>query len=314
MDDLQGLGNLGKAMWKGKVSRAAFAAEFMSDEDRLRMWHSAKQNHQWPAVFGASPWFPAESNAFLMLRVLLAAIFVGHWVAHISVYFENGFWFIYLTHWSLTVQTVYFCIAAWTTYAARRNHQKGYQHCDEHALIESRLPWFVTAQWILYHIVQPAALMVCALYWTLENPVWNMVRTPTYLGVFVHGINLVLCMCDLVLGNVAFYLKYAVYFLAYAIMFVVWTRLHEWARVGTYLGCDQYESSGDCPIYDVLDWKHVESTRTLCLVVVCVVAPLCQCPLWWCTAKRQAVSAYLKRDAVAEASGWNRGGGNMLKA
>ncbi|CAE8603193.1 unnamed protein product [Polarella glacialis] len=271
----------------------AFAGEFKSHPDRLSLWGVSKENQLWPHVYGTSPWFPETSPALMIVRTVLAIIFVVHLIWSVESYDLGRFWLMYLTHWSLVLETLYFILAA---YAAWKGRRLLMSQADTQKLADTAipLPWFVKVTWILFHVVMPVSMLVTCLYWTLLTP-----EKPTYLGCFVHGLNFVLCWTDLFLGRSLYYVKHSVWFLAYVVLYLVWSLVHYAARVGTKVACDDPNNPDDgnvpqneCAIYAVLNWRKAGSAAILSVIIVCCVAPLCQLPLWYCVRARNISDKY----------------------
>lgn len=276
-----------------KQTCQALAHELRRNGRRFQMCGKSRENGLWPFIFGSSPWLPERSPAFFILRTVLAAIFVIHWLVDIIRNFSAGFWLIYLTHWSYTVETLYFCFSAYTTYAAYTllKYSSPEKSTDEMEVIT--LPWFVKVTWVLVHLAMPASLIVCILYWTLDNPVWALKEAPSYLNLFKHLFNFLLCIFDLCVGRNVFYLRHAGIFFIYVVAYVVWTGIHFASKVGTADPCTSYDTN-ECPIYTVLDWHRPTSSIILILIIFFVVVPCCHCPLWWCVLKRRLMDIYLK--------------------
>lgn len=256
-------------------------SEFRLSDDRMQMLGSTEANADWPRVFGSSPWFAETSRMLLIIRCIEAFVFFVHWIGRVVRYFEKGYWFIYLTNWSLTVETAYICFAAATAFVAHR--RLGQDPLKSAGPVP--LPWFVRATWLLSHIAMPASLLVTTLFYTLETPVWKITRIPEYSSTFAHLFNFFILVFDLMLGNNPFYLKYTVSFMLYVILYLLWSLIHHKAKIGTYSGCAGVPSE-DCPIYAALDWAKGKSTIILVFIVVCCVAPICQLPVWCCVVCR----------------------------
>lgn len=269
----------------------ALQHEVRGNGERFRMCGKAKANRLWPVIFGTSPWLPESSPLLLVLRSTLAAVFVGHWLWAILRWYQSGFWFIYLTNWSLTLETIYFCFAAFTTFQAYK--QKGQ---PQQAVVgepeDISLPWYVKVTFFLFHFAMPCSLMVCLLYWTLSNPVWALSTPPNYLNVFIHFINFLLCILDLLVGRFVFYLRYSTLFLVFVVSYGSWTGIHFAIGIGTGNDCSRYPMR-ECPIYDAIDWHHPIKSAIALGVIMFVVSPCCQLPLWWCVLKRRLIDNYL---------------------
>lgn len=242
-------------------------------------------------------------------------LFIGMWLYSFISAYTHGFWFIYLTHWSLTVETVYFCFATYTARQAQILIKESAATTSQSDIFVStgheKLPWFVNATWILMHVEMPASLMVFLMYWTLDNPIYNLQYIPKFLGFFVHGINFFICLFDLFLGRNVFYLKHVGWFLAYSFLYVLWSLVHHWAKIGTYGSCvvdDPTNMDSDdgtkypadeCPIYAVLNWHKPTATGILSGIMLLCVVPLCQFPIWWCVRGRRSAD-YLAQNGGSQ--------------
>lgn len=289
-------GLIGKLCCAPLSTCRSFCNEFQPHSQRLRICTRTTANLQWPIVFGTSPWFDNKSPALLIIRAVLALIFVGHFVPHMVIHWNDGYYFIYLTDWSLTLETVYLCFATYTAFAARRKllALDGVDGPSGESAAVS-LPWFVSTTWLLQHVAMPASLLVCVLYWTLDNPIWALKHAPDYFGFFVHFINFLLMTVDLQVGRNAFYLKHTLLFFLYILMFCIWSVVHHAAKVGTYgKSCGENTPKSECPIYGALDWRNPKATGILSIIIVLFIAPLCQFPLWWCVYKRNVTDDYLQ--------------------
>jgi len=136
----------------------------------------------------------------------------------------------------------------------------------------------------LFHLAQPASLLVMAMYWTLDYPIWELCifkadeqpcrDIPHYTGLFVHGINALLLIFSFLIGNITFRFAYScIVLVAYSTAYGLWSLVHYWAKIGTYRGCDAY-SQDECPLYGVFDWHHPVKAAIV-LVAVIILLPTC---------------------------------------
>lgn len=267
----------------------ALCGEFRRQEHRPQLFSSCIANSRWPSIWGTSPWMRDE--AYLAVRTVLALMFLAHWLWSLIAEFQAGYWFIYLTHWSLTIETAYFCFAAFSAWAARAEHRATQAEPDAEPK-DTRLPWYVATTWALYHVAMPISLAVFFMYWTLCNPFWNLVMPVTYLTTFVHGVNFALCALDLSLSRSLFYIRYFLLLFAYICLYVLWSVVQYAARVGTGSHCPNYPMD-QCPIYGALDWHHPVASGVLVAFLVLILAPLLHCLLWWCVLKRRMLDSYV---------------------
>lgn len=248
------------------------------------MFHDSRANRDWPRIFGSSPWFEPTSIVLVMTRFIFFAVFSWH-LTWALLDASSPLWFIYLTSWSLVVETLYFFFSFFTAF-------KAYGMLVIGELGDGTLPWYVTVAWILQHIAVPAGALVSALYWTFIDPIWGSPDL-SWRNCFIHAVNYLLLMVDLVLSWNVFYLKHVAWFYLYVLLYVIWTLIHYWAKMGTLYGCSDYPPE-ECPIYGVLDWHKPSATGILGLMVFVVVIPALSYVLWWCVYKRRSMGALVR--------------------
>lgn len=166
----------------------------------------------WAIAFGSSPCFIGAT--LLVIRSAIAALFALFCVVYtIDRWPLNGFrHFMYLTHWSLYLETIYLCILVHCTMLAQRHLQSngallaygggedqrtlqqsasaleigGPEHASDLGLPDAERPKnthqadadgqpaIIRAMVALFHIVHPLSLFVVILYWTAVRPIWKV--------------------------------------------------------------------------------------------------------------------------------------------
>eukprot|EP00930_Biecheleria_cincta_P033821 TRINITY_DN23419_c0_g1_i1.p1 TRINITY_DN23419_c0_g1~~TRINITY_DN23419_c0_g1_i1.p1 ORF type:complete len:327 (-),score=13.11 TRINITY_DN23419_c0_g1_i1:66-1046(-) len=137
---------------------------------------------------------------------------------------------------------------------------------------------------VIFQIVNPLALSVVLLYWTLVRPVWKLCpfyngedcRTvPDYLGFFVHGIDWILMTILFLVGRVPYYLSNALWLTAGMLVYAAWTYIHFLLKIGlpSATPCDDYPLN-ECPIYNALDWHNPTEALALVAQIVLVGTPV----------------------------------------
>ena len=105
-------------------------------------------------------------NKFLAFRATLFLLMMSVlvWSFSLSVIDNTaGYWFIYLTCWTLVVEVLYLGCALYTTAALR---SKIIERLTENALPnpttpwETEMPWHVQATWMLKTVALPASFTV----------------------------------------------------------------------------------------------------------------------------------------------------------
>lgn len=282
----------------------------------MRLFGSSAANAKWPLYFGTSPWFHNQSPALLVIRAFLMLVFVAHYMFYANRNWMEGYWLIYLTNWSISMETLYISFATYTTYAAQSRLGVFGGEVETEPLEEGaycQLPGFVRATWVCYMVAMPASLAVACLFWTMVNPFWApnmdfsaMPPTDAYLIVFVHGINAILCGIDLLIGRNVYYLEYSFLFWLYAFCFLTWSIIHHVLRIGVYHTQHwecwyRYPDARDCPIYMALNWDDAGPTGAVAAVVLLVGVPLFHGFLWLVVYCRRAVDHHLEAHSEGSA-------------
>ena len=94
------------------------------------------------------------------MRCFLASVMVAVWCWSFGDSFhknETQYWFIYWTHWTLSVEVAYLLLAAFATW----------RFLDSPAGAKEPTPWWVKGTWVLYDVAFPGSFFVMLLYWLL---------------------------------------------------------------------------------------------------------------------------------------------------
>lgn len=140
--------------------------------------------HAKPSDFYLSAWQTTRSPVPLLIwRTLLFLTSLSTVISSMTFYVMNdkfGYWFIYLTHWGLTINTLATGFA--TAVSAR---------CYFYGPIsaEFKLPWYVKVSWVLYNIAVPLAFLITIFYWSLLFEAGIEEELNHALDVAIHGIN-----------------------------------------------------------------------------------------------------------------------------
>lgn len=263
-----------------------------SGESRVSLRRAGEINKDWPLLFGTSRVLSVTN--FLVARCLLAATFVVVTILSAVRSWYNGYYLIYLTRWSLILETVYVCLAAYTTFRTRT--------LDPSSIQSEHLPYYVRAMYLLWNLMMPASVLVCLAFWTLLNPIWKLnTSSISFFVVFEHFLNMLLFMVDFFLNRNAFHLKISgISFCVYGALYSTWSYIHFLAKVGTPMSCPKLHYPRDeCPIYNVLDWHHPVKTIIL-LIGVVIVGILLIFAIWLLSKRRDRMDAEKRRSESTE--------------
>eukprot|EP00434_Breviolum_minutum_P008167 symbB.v1.2.007201.t1/scaffold439.1/size205343/4 len=250
----------------------------------IRICHGSAGNARWPEIFGQSWLIP--SWALLLMRSTMAIVFSTTLVFDGLTSKDGWRFFIYLTRWSFILESLYFCLAAWVTFQARRITSKRSFNEPQISSSDSRLPRSVQAMSLLWTLTFPISVLVCMAFWTLINPIWDMKMHPNFVLVTEHFLNMLMFIVEFVLNRNIFYLKHGMIIYIYALLYILWSLIHFVAKIGVApaMACKTYPLE-ECPIYPVLDWHHPGRTLVVFLGVTFATVVL-QMLIWTCTRKR----------------------------
>jgi hypothetical protein len=219
----------------------------------------------WIEVFGSSSIRCCRSNPIIyLIFVLLSAlcmttVWVWSWLDGCG-----PIWFAFLTHWSLTIQTIYTWVDLFTTTMASGMKSGRIEPVN-------RMPFYAKATWFLYDLLLPTTFLVFVLYFALVVD-WDDPPTKV-LPYLTHGLNFVVMISDSVLSLKPYYLIHGLYFGAFAVIYVLFTYVY-------YLlggkDCD-----GNPYLYEVLQWgDNFDGAKTISGIILFIVVPVVNFAFW----------------------------------
>lgn len=156
----------------------------------------------WKEAFGSpTNWGRCLSSAaFVTVRIAFFLTWAGITIWSIADHYgnaeeENAEYWVYLTHWSLLFELVYFAFAALVSVLS--------QIASIPNGVRDQTPWFARLTYGLQSATYVITFFVCVLYWAL---VYDG-GTVTGLAVVTHGLNFVLAFVDFLIAGIP--LKYA---------------------------------------------------------------------------------------------------------
>mmetsp|Transcript_3736 Transcript_3736/g.4188 ORF Transcript_3736/g.4188 Transcript_3736/m.4188 type:complete len:155 (+) Transcript_3736:51-515(+) len=91
-------------------------------------------------------------SLYFAIRIILFGFVFSVLVTSLVRDWEEGKWFIYLTHWGLLLETVYFALAVWTSYKSKRvKHSNSVADSN----IDNRIPLYAQLTWLTWDITLP---------------------------------------------------------------------------------------------------------------------------------------------------------------
>ncbi|CAG9136773.1 unnamed protein product [Plutella xylostella] len=220
--------------------------QYFKEQFQLRMLFL---DHIKPSDFYLSCWQSTRSSVpLLLIRVLLFLTSLGIALYSSILYMKFGwfkFWFIYLTHWGLTLNTL---ATGFAVAVSARCHFYG-------PITSGTLPWYVRVYWLLFNIATPLAFLITIFYWTLLYNAGVEEELNHALDVCVHGVNSVVMFLLLLSSAQPARLLHAHQPLLLAVVYVVFGAVF-YAAGGT-------DPFGNPYIYIVVDWANPGPTTAL---------------------------------------------------
>mmetsp|Transcript_9062 Transcript_9062/g.12020 ORF Transcript_9062/g.12020 Transcript_9062/m.12020 type:complete len:323 (-) Transcript_9062:322-1290(-) len=187
---------------------------------------------------------------------------------------QAGYFWIYLTHWTLVMEMIYLILAAVVSLKMPEIQKAARAQLGQEGRSPSTLvspPHLVLVTWVFQHICLVSSLIVFLLYWML---VYTPDRTIYATTVQVHGVNFFFMAVDVLLSGASYRPLHVHAPFLYAFTYLIWSIIFSAAKMNNELG-DGY-------IYSSLDWRGAFGTAcTIGLIVVFFVVPLLHTLLWW---------------------------------
>jgi len=226
-------------------------------------------NHgEWIEVFGASSnRFLKDKTVYSFFRLFEALIltFIYGW----SLYDTErdgtiACYYIFLTHWMLTIQTIYFWLIWWTSRQADLMESGVKPKSAE-------MPCYAKTAWVLQDIAIPGTFLVFVLYWALVVP--TKTEPPTLISYFTHGVNFLVMLVDVYVSRQPYYLLHGIYIGILGLLYLLFTYIY-YVAGGT-------DCNGNRYIYAALDWSDPGSTSTLAVILLFIVLPVINIIFWF---------------------------------
>jgi len=240
-----------------------FRAEFR----KQRLDYDDFNQGEWISVFGESSvsCLTPVVYQFLQLSEALAIVGILLWSAYVeNKEYNCGLkWFIFLTHWSLTLQVVYLWLSLFTTW--RANAMK-----KDQAQKQAKMPWYAQLTWVLQDILLPLTFFVFILYFGLVLPAKG--GKPQALSFFTHGVNFVIMLLDMYLSRQPYYLLHGFYVAFLLATYTTFTYV--------YHKLEGTSCTGNPYIYKAVDWTNAKSTSIAAFIGITVSVPVVNIIFW----------------------------------
>lgn len=223
---------------------------------------------------------------YLCFIVSLASLFLGFHIWYAVAFWQGNYFWIYLTHWSLTVETLYLIFMALAAFVARRKldeTSKATEGATEDAdgtgvgQEPAAMPVLHGITLTLFTIATPLSLIVTVLYWTLVYSPNQSVSWTTYI---VHLLNFILLLVNFSVSRLPIYFANSLPYYLFGFSYIIWSLIDWGATIGTNDPCDNYSDVNQCPIYGVLDWNYPRTAAVVAVGVVVIALPISTGVFW----------------------------------
>jgi len=216
----------------------------------------------WAKAYATSPYM--STNSWLFFRFLVMMFFVVHYVLDLMEYWpaEHFMYFIYLSRWTTTTETLmeilHFLVTFWASILVQYDIQT------------STIPVLVKVHIALLSMLLPASLLSSTLYWALSPYL-----PPPYISAACHGGDVIVLNLSFFLGRFPFAWNKIGWIGVYGTTFSIWTVFHYFLHIGrdATAPCD-YPTLSECPIYAQIDWHYPVPTSILVLFGAVAGPPL----------------------------------------
>ncbi|XP_073958486.1 protein rolling stone-like isoform X2 [Choristoneura fumiferana] len=213
---------------------------YFKEEAKVQMLVLA---HPKPSDFYLSVWQTTRSAVPLLIwRALLFLASLGIVLSSLILYIIDspnvGYWFIYLTHWGITINT-------FATGFALAVSVRCYFYGPLSG--EFLLPWYVKTYWILYNTAIPLAFLITIFYWSVLYGSAVQEELNPGLDIAIHGLNSLVMFGLLMSASQPSRMWHIYQPIQFAFVYVIFGVIY-WAAGGT-------DAKGNKYIYPVIDWS-----------------------------------------------------------
>jgi len=204
---------------------------------------------------------------FAVYRLLVALYAVALWFWCWSWYIvreKTGYFFIYLTYWSLSIEVVYLVLSAIISIRIKTT-RLNINTSDKHV----KIPHLVFTSWILMNLIYVVSLVVFLLYWGL---VFNGTTSATTAQA--HGVNFLLMLIDVFLSGAPYRILHFYVPVMYSVVYLIFNAV--------YVMSGGVNETGSHYVYSSIDWMHNPTfSAVLAVVITLVVIPFLHMLLWF---------------------------------
>lgn len=209
-----------------------------------------------------SPWILC-----CIVRFILALYYTIS-ICYLLIYQFQLYFFIYLTHWTALVFTIYLVVASVNVIIDRKYWMK-YDNAERETIFPLVLSCRHKLQWFLMIVYTNMSIIVTIVYWSvLYSPDPSLL----YYNLTAHTFPSILGVLDILLTPIPVRIIHVVYPVSFALTYMIFTLIY-WAAGGT-------DPSGNSAIYTgFLDWDGPGMT-SLSMFLCAIGITVCQFVLW----------------------------------
>eukprot|EP00095_Tigriopus_kingsejongensis_P005529 maker-scaffold282_size228295-snap-gene-1.24 protein:Tk05529 transcript:maker-scaffold282_size228295-snap-gene-1.24-mRNA-1 annotation:"hypothetical protein DAPPUDRAFT_306029" len=212
-------------------------------------WSKFGLHHKSPVHFVTSQWQPKKDRihlGFVIYKVVIFLFALGNYIGNLATSSEGAYFLIYMTNQGITILLLEQILSTGLLAYHFWNHRT-----QPNPVVSS----FYKVSWTITNITWTSAVFISIFYWSILYD-----NNFNYFGFFVHGLNSVICLLDLLVSARPFRMHHVYIPALFGVWYVLFSLIYFWAG-GT-------DAEGNGYIYSVLDW----SNPGLSIGVVCGAA------------------------------------------
>lgn len=171
----------------------------------------------WMKAWGYSHIIP-HPTLLLLTRFIYSSAALGLMINSMVQYWVNGYWFAFMTHWVMVVNTIFLvlvsCITMWIQCKPAHAANDG---------LTKEMPLIVKLTWLLQTISLPSAVILTILFWTLLDayPI-------DFFEIWAHGGLMIIIIIEYMINGAPYHLAHTLYPFIFGSLYTIWNGIF-WA-------------------------------------------------------------------------------------
>jgi hypothetical protein len=222
------------------------------------------EKFNWLDAFGPNTnRFGFNYNRIVMFRMFSFLIILASLVESVTHNMDNGcllYWGLYLTHLTVCIVVLYSVTGLYITFKLHNFPDEFNTHL---------IPRYVRFHWASQNTVLILSFIVPVGFWVIcivsDSPTESCYVTKEPNTLFLHGINSILVIADIIITNQPFMVLHGIYPFVFGCIYLFITYLHNKFSIG-----DCEHPNQHYPIYNELDWNNSYTIYKWYITLTCI--------------------------------------------